>query len=748
MVEKSNQIEKPYQFCQQCPLFGVYRYVPWQYPPEKGHRNQFNILFVGQNPGNETEVHTQIPFTGKAGKMSFRLLAEAGIKKGLVPITNLISCPTPEDRTPNSTEIDLCFPRLKAEIKEASPDLIIAFGKPCAMALCGNFDRGNFFDLLPKYDFHCKVLTTYHPSFVMRQRQWITPVVNDLKQIIPFLSGDLKRVEFVAEEISKHFIFDPTASQLAEFLEDCSKGPTAYDLETTGLDPRRDDLLGVGFCREIPKALCVDLPQDSPLWEIVDRYLQDKSAPKRHQNGQFDCGFIYEKRGYHVQNIAFDPMLAGQLLHSDLPNNLQDLRCTYTNIPAYKRPRKDITRMLKEGTGRVSKKECCWDVITTQAVTEKMEPLLTKEELRLKQELLLPLVYVLNEMEHKGVLVDQKKLGELFILGRRQLEPMEAEFANFWGLNPNSPKQICEAWKLKDSREETLEALIKRGETKDGWYQKLLDYRKLTKLEGTFLRGVFERLLNGRIHTHLKLDGTGTGRLASQNPNLQNVPPSMRAIYIPDPGYFFAEGDFRALELRVVGLIAPEPNLLRKVDSGIDPHSEIHALCYPNQEETHETRLRAKAIVFGTIGGRGAISIAREFGISVDTAALWQEHCIRTYPGFINYFRRCEKQLKDSGYITTPFGRRRYVSSITQGYNSPMQSTAADVTLTTLLRLYKAGVDLRVTVHDSFLAQCKTKDDARQIKEIAEQPFELFNGYCFPTKVKTGMNWFDLSELK
>lgn len=738
--------EKPFPYCEKCSLKEEGNFVPWQYPPNQGRSLQWNIMFVGQAPG-ETESITKVPFSGKAGKMCYRLMTGARIVKGLVAITNLCSCPPPEDRVPSIGEQELCSQRLYEEISIQKPNLIIALGKPASMALANKFDRGNLFDLLPKWHHTCKVLTTFHPSFVMRQRQWIDIVTGDLKQIIPFLTGSLEKVEFVSEDTTKHFLINPPISDVVDFLEKCSKTITTFDLETSGLDARRDKLYGGGFCHEPPYAMVVDMTEESPYWECIERYLKDKNSFKALQNGQFDGGFIYAKRGFHIEGIKFDTMLAEQLLHSDLPKDLQSMRCTYTNIPSYKRPRREILFSLKEGRQGVTMEECGWDVITTYEVMRKQRELLTTKEISLKENLLLPLVEVINEMEHRGVVVDVRELAKLFALGRKQLAPMEKEFEKI-GLNPNSSTQITKAWGLKDSREDTLEALIKRGQTNEGWYQKLLDYRKLAKLESTFLRGVYERLLLGRIHTHFGLDGTGTGRLNSRDPNLQNVPPPMRAIYIPDQGYQFAECDFRALELRVIGLIAPEPTLLKKLDSGIDPHSEIHALCYPNlKEETHESRLRAKAIVFGTIGGRGAISIAREFGISVAIAEKWQAFCINTYPGFINYKRRCEQQLRDDGYISTPFGRRRYVTAITQGYNSPMQSTAADVTLTTLLRLHRAGFDLRVTVHDSFVCQIKSFDEVKYLKEVAEQPFEIFNGYSFPVKCKVGSNWFDLEEV-
>jgi len=133
--------------------------------------------------------------------------------------------------------------------------------------------------------------------------------------------------------------------------------------------------------------------------------------------------------------------------------------------------------------------------------------------------------------------------------------------------------------------------------------------------------------------------------------------------------------------------------------------------------------------------------------VSEIEAQQWQVDCIYKYPEMPKYKQMCDRQLMEDGYVTTPFGNRRYITSRTQGYNTPIQSAAALVDLTALLKLYRAGFDLRLTVHDDNVIQAETKEEVMEAKKISEEPFDIFDGYSFPVKCKWGKNWYETKEV-
>jgi len=726
--------------CESCPLKGSPQ-VPWQFVDNP----QYPVLFVGQNPG-KIETFTKIPFTGPAGKMCFRLLVEAGLDKRNLCFTNLISCPTPDDREPTKQEIECCKGRLKAEIHILQPELVIALGGLATLVLTGIDEkigkiRGNFYSLDQSFGFDCSVLVCYHPSFIMRSRQYIEEAVKDFVKIKEFFHPT---VEVTSEE--PQFKLNPGLNELLSYFN-WFEGVTTFDLETTGLNSRKDEILGISFCNSSNHAVACYLHKEDERWGVIKNFLEDGTKEKCTQNGLFDLAFL-DQRSIKVEGLTFDTHVAQKMLNPDLPADLNFLRQQFTDIRPYKPSNKEMKR-----TGFMSKDQLltmgCWDALTTFRVMQEEKERLSGKEMYLINSLLLPLIPCLNSMEKKGLLVDQDTLaalyGEMFPLKEqliREFEPL--------GLNPGSPVQICKYFGLKDSQEGTLQYLIKRNDINVEWYQKILEYRGHEKAMGTYLKGVFDRLEDGRIHTRFKF-GTGTGRLSSEDPNLQNVPEPLRVIYIPDdPDHYLVSLDFKQLELRVLGITAKIKSLLDSLERGEDPHEELRKIIYGG-EESGRQRLITKATLFGTAYGRTKRSIGIEFGVSDSEAESWQKTCLYKYPEVHNYWKETEKALSSQGYIETRFGRKRYNLDKRQGYNTPIQSTAGDVNNTTLLKLYKKGFDLRLTVHDDNLFQVHKdhwQEEVIEAVKLAEEPFAELDGYSFPVKPKMGINWRDLKEVK
>jgi len=732
--------------CDECTL-KEYGYVPMQEPTSP----QFPVLFYGQ-AGGSTEDITGVPFTGRAGKMFWRLLKEADLNKSHLYLSNIAGCVPPEDRKPTDHEVACCHARVYDEIHRIQPELIIALGDVAAKALTGSKHitslRGQMFPLLAEWNYECKVLCVLHPSFVMRQRQWIEIAINDLKLVVDFFMNE-PIIEVIDDQ--PVFLKDPTPSKFAEELEAGSTYQTSFDIETPGeLNPRKAEIVGISFCYSDKKAMAIDLFPGDPRWDIMKRFLEDEKAYKIAQNGQFDTACL-DMQGVDVKGWKFDTMLAEHTLSSDLPGNLDFLRSRYTKIPPYKPPKKDMKSIAHWDSDRRLTYGCL-DALTTWVVAQAQMQLMDERHWGVLNNIEMPLVPVLNRMERKGVLVDINALALLHSKLLPDIEEMKEKYFDPLGLNPNSPIQMGKYFGVEDTEEDTLEKLIKRGHEHNELMKQLLEYRSIQKTDSVYVIGVYNRLEEGRIHTHFKFE-TGTGRLASENPNLQNVPKWLRVIYISDDGKLWVEGDYSQVELRALGLLSGEQSILDEFAKGQNTHHIVgYEIFHKKWDElTEGQKLRAKAVVFGTAYGRSARSIAIEFNIPTSVAEEWQALCINRYPGFLTYKQKQYDEFTSTGQCQTPYGRIRTLQSITQAYNTPVQGVCADLLKTTLILLDKAGVDLRLTVHDSIAAQFDEKevmDGAREMKKIAERPIAEFNGYQFPIKVGIGSNWTDLKEVK
>lgn len=713
------------------------------------------VFFIGQNPGS-TEVITKVPFTGRAGKMAYRLFAEAGLNKRRLNIGNLIGCPTPDDREPTSEEVACCAPALQKEILALKPKLIVAMGKPSLKALVGRKDilkiRGAFFPLLSTWGYECQVLATLHPSFVQRQRQWIEHAVKDLKKVTAFLLEKANVPLHIEAGVHQpEFVYDPNERQLTDYLTS-TDDVTAFDLETTGLNPRQDKILGISFCNRPDQAMAIYYrqPFDSRR-QVVNWWLGHKKFKKCTQNGSFDCAF--EKTdGVNVEGLVFDTRLAEHLLNSELPTNLSFLREAYTSHRPYKpseREMRDIAHMPVQKVLEFN----CWDAHVTYDVMEAQLKKLTPGNLKVLSEIYIPLVFTLNYMERKGVKVDVDCLAALYADLIPKADQLYQEHFMPQGLNPNSPVQLTKYFGTKDCREETLVHHIKRGHQFADLMQARLDYIGLTKGASTFLKGIYNRLENGRIHTNYHPEGTGTGRISSSAPNLQNIPKDFRLIYIADDSdHVLVESDYSQLELLVAAILGNEANLLDQIERGIKPHHILGKIIYGRDWDdlSEQEKLKEKAVLFGTIGGRSPRSIAIEFGIPVSVAEHWQLLCVGQYPGLVTYKERCLEEWQLTGKITTAFGTERLVSEPTQAFNNKMQGSASFVTLTTLNELFKKGFDLRLTVHDSIVFQVEKKylkNTLQEAKRIIQRPILQLNDYRFPAKYQVGPSWGEGKEV-
>ncbi len=741
------KLQKPEECnCSECGLAQA-AFVPWYYPPGA------DVLLVAQAPGEvETWIHK--PLIGPAGKTEWRICKTAGLDKNNFAQTNVCACWPPDDRKPTDNEMACCFPRLKAEILLTQPNLIVALGDVSIYALTGirrpvKSTRGQFFPLLDKYDYSCNVLCCLHPSFVMRQRQWFETAVADHRLILN-PPTEVSTIEETQSEITH--ITNPSPSELADYLSKGRKFKPAFDIETPGeLNPRRAEVIGIAFAYKPNEAIGMDLVKGDERWNIVKQFLEDRTVEKTTQNGSFDLECLHTN-GVEVQGMTFDTKLAEHILNSDLPTGLDYLRGRYTTIPPYKPTRRDMKLIGKwSSERRITYNNL--DAITTWIVAQEQQQLMDQDDWSVLNEIEMPLIPALNKMQRRGMLVDVETLAVMSM----RLEPKIEELNKKWfapiGLTHSQNIALAKHLGLDSVDEDTLTKQIKRGHDQANFMQALLDVRNMDNLNKKYLLGIFQRLEEGRIHTSFLSEIAGTGRLACRNPNLQNVPKYMRVIYIADPGKQIIEGDWKQLEFVVWAVIAPEPKLLADIKKGVDVHDMLCKAIFgkPKSMLTERQVLREKAVVFGTMGGRTARSIAMEFGVSTLVAESWQRAVVAKYPGFSTYIQKQTKLFNNGNFVRTPFGRKRQVQTPTQALNTPFQGSAADVAKSTIVALDKANFELHLTVHDSIIVEADTKDAvevAHEQQKIMQRSIKQLNNHQFKAKMGTGVNWYELKELK
>ena len=400
----------------------------------------------------------------------------------------------------------------------------------------------------------------------------------------------------------------------------------------------------------------------------------------------------------------------------------------------------------------------------------------------LYNEIEFPLAQVLADMTRTGVLVDKDGIEQFGVKLREELEQvltrihMETGSATF---NPNSPKQLGEmlfdtmglphgkktqrGW---STDAETLESLREYPLVED-----VLQYRAYQKLNSTYVEGLLKVIgEDGRIHTRFNQTEARTGRLSSDNPNLQNIPirtelgSQLRAYFIAKPGCVLVDADYSQIELRILAHVTGDEHMQNAFRSGEDIHRSTAAKIYgiPQSEVTPRLRSSAKAINFGIMYGKGAYSLSKDIGVSVKEADAFLKNYLAAFPKVDGYMEKTIADAKDCGYVSTLFGRRRALPELSSSNrnirasgermarNTPIQGTAADVIKLAMVRVWRRLRDekmesrLILTVHDELIVEAPEAEAAKAASILREE-MEGCVHYAVPlsTEVHEGKNWLE-----
>ena len=404
-------------------------------------------------------------------------------------------------------------------------------------------------------------------------------------------------------------------------------------------------------------------------------------------------------------------------------------------------------------------------------------------QMRLLQEIEMPLAAVLADMEMVGFRIDCdgiRQYGEQLDVLAAELES-RIYFAAGGTFNIKSPKQLAEvlfeklglpASKKTKSGYSTNAEVLERLRPHHPIIDDILDYRQVTKLKSTYVDGLLKVAgEDGRIHTEFRQTGTATGRLSSAEPNLQNIPirtemgRELRRFFVPqNEEYMLIDADYSQIELRLLAHISDDEAMRHAFVSGADIHTSTAATVFgvAPDDVTLEMRKRAKAVNFGILYGMGDFSLSQDLHISRAEAKEYIENYLHSYPNVDRYLKDVVRQAHEQGYVTTLFGRRRYIPELSASnkmlksageriaMNSPIQGTAADIIKLAMIHVYQklraSTLDARLIlqVHDELLIEVR-RDQAEQALTLLREEMEHAVALSVPLDVGTAMgdNWFD-----
>ena len=506
------------------------------------------------------------------------------------------------------------------------------------------------------------------------------------------------------------------------------ENPVAWDTETTALEPRDADLVGIGCCWGTESDELAYIPIGHKIGDNLSRdlvlealrpILESADYPKALQNAKFDR-LILRCQGINLAGVVFDTMLASYLINPDSSHNLSDLSLRYLGLSA-----KSYGDLVPKGKTIADisiaavADYCGMDVYSTFALVSKLREKLveTPTLYKLLNEVEQPLEEVLAEVEYTGVRINSDYLQELSQQLEIELAKLEIIATEIAGekFNLGSPKQLSHilfdklGLSTKYSRKiqtgystdaATLEKLQEVDNT--GFVEAIIENRTLSKLKSTYVDALpaLVHPKSQRLHTDFNQTATSTGRLSSSHPNLQNIPirtafsRQIRKAFLPESGWLMVAADYSQIELRILAHLSQEPVLIQAYQQNEDIHTVTAKLVFEKEDISSDERRFAKTINFGVIYGMGAQKFARETGINPIDAKLFIERFNERYANVFAYLEKVKKEAIAYGYVETILGRRRYFEFTSNSLRQLKGSKLEDINLQKLKNLgqYDAGL--------------------------------------------------------
>jgi DNA polymerase I len=596
------------------------------------------------------------------------------------------------------------------------------------------------------------------------QRLDMSTALRELRQRLEGVSQEsneevAKQMKDTVNSVSYQTIL--TESELDNWLTQLDVASlVSIDTETTSLNAMQAKLVGISFCIKTGQAAYLPLshdyigaPQQLAIDIVLERlkpWLEDPSKSKLGQNLKYDQ-HIFANHGIKLNGITHDTLLQSYILESHRPHNMDSLALRHLDVKTISYD--DITG---KGVNRIGFEQvdiaqatqyAAEDADITLQLHQCLYPKI-ESDARLDdiyRQLEIPVLNVLFEMERNGVLLDSKLLNsQSQALGKKLLDLEQAAFAIAGqSFNLNSPKQIQEILfnqlklpvikKTPKGAPSTNENVLQQLALDYPLPKILLDYRGLAKLKSTYTDKlpVMVDANTGRVHTNYAQAVAVTGRLASNDPNLQNIPVRtaegrrVREAFIAPPKHSIISADYSQIELRIMAHLSQDAGLLKAFAAGEDIHSATAAEVFgvPLDKIDQEQRRYAKVINFGLIYGMSEFGLATQLGVERSAARAYMDRYFSRYPGVADYMQRTRENAKIKGYVETVLGRRLWLPEINssngnrrQGaeraaINAPMQGTAADIIKLAMIAVHewlsqeKLQSKLIMQVHDELVLE-------------------------------------------
>ena len=506
----------------------------------------------------------------------------------------------------------------------------------------------------------------------------------------------------------------------------------SLDTETTSTSAIDAELVGLSFAVKEFEAFYVPVPANrEEALQIVNIFkpvYENEEILKIGQNLKYDLE-VLRNYGIELKGKMWDTMIAHYLIQPELHHNMDYMAEIYLNyqtihIDELIGPKGKNQKSMRSLLPSQVYEYAAEDADITLRLKNKLEPELKKAECEdLFYNIEMPLMPVLAEMEMNGVCLDTASLAETSKQFTNRMNEIEARIYELAGeqFNIASPKQVGEilfdklkiiekAKKTKTGQYVTSEEVLQQLRNKHEIVADILEHRGLKKLIGTYIDAL-PKLINpktGHIHTSFNQTITATGRLSSSDPNLQNIPirgedgKEIRKAFIPEPGCLFFSADYSQIELRVMAHLSQDTEMIKVFSEGKDLHAATAANIYkkPIEEVTRDERTKSKRANFGIIYGITVFGLAERLDIPRDEAKMLIDGYFATFPQVHDYMEKSKEVARQQGYVTTLFGRRRYLPDINshnatvRGFaernaiNAPIQGTAADIIKVAMIRIF------------------------------------------------------------
>ena len=569
-----------------------------------------------------------------------------------------------------------------------------------------------------------------------------------------------------------------------------------FDTETTGIDALNAELVGMSFSFDKGKAFYVPFPENQDEAQVLaDKFkpfFESETIEKIGQNIKYDLK-ILSHYGVQIKGKLFDTMIAHYLINPDMRHNMDVLSETYLKYSP-----KSIEDLIgKKGKNQKSmrdvsieeiKEYAAEDADITYQLKQNFSPILDKAETKkLFDEIEIPLIPVLAAMELEGINLNVPFLKEMSVEMAKESASLEQKIYETAGekFNLASPKQLGDVLfdkmkiggtkqkKTKTGQYATGEEVLSYLANEHQIVKDILEWRQMVKLQSTYIDALPNQVdkKTGRVHTDYMQTVAATGRLSSNNPNLQNIPIRSekgrlirKAFIARDENYTLVSADYSQIELRIIAALSGEENMIKAFQNNEDIHKSTAAKVFnvPLEEVTKEQRSNAKTVNFGIIYGVSAFGLSNQTSLSRKEAAELIDAYYQTYPKLKAYMQDQVDFARENGYVQTVLGRRRYLKDINSAnmmvksgaernaVNAPIQGSAADIIKIAMINIHKKLTSenwkskMLLQVHDELVFDVHNSE-LEKIKPIIKHEMENAFMMDVPLDVEIGVgeNWLE-----